>query len=394
MASVTIVSGKKGDSYQIRSFCGYDAKGKQIVRRKTWKPNPGMTPKQIEKELQRQCLLFDQDCAAGAAAGNIKFQTFAEQWFKEYAEKNLRPRSVSRLHDLEARTYAALGHLRIDKISTRSVQSFINNLSEDGINQRTGGGLSPKTIRHYNSFISDVMQYGVRMGMIPANPCTNVVLPPLEKKEKDVYTEEEAQAFLQDLIQEAPSKYQAFFVLAMYGGFRRGEILGLEWEDIDFQSEVVTIRRTSQYTKERGVYTDGTKTANSNRSLKLPAEVFPVLRRHRAEQAAERLRLGDQWQPSNRVFVTWNGAPMHPNSTYKWLKEFCAQFGHRFIGVHGFRHLNASLLINAGVDVRTVSASLGHSQTSTTLNIYSHTFTAAQAKASEAIGNALQLKKA
>lgn len=389
MATIT----KRGDTYRLRSYCGYDAKGKQVCRSTTWRPTPGMSAKQIEKEVQRQAVLFDEACAAGAAAGNVKFQAFAEQWFKEYAVPKLRPRTVDRLHQHEARTYAALGHLRLDKITMRAVQSFINNLSEDGINQSTGGGLSPKTIRNYLSFVSDVMQYAVRMGMIQSNPCSNVILPALEKKEKAVFTLEEAQAFLESL-EAAPLKYQAFFVLAIYGGFRRGELLGLEWGDIDFTHEVVTINRTSLYTKERGIFTDTTKTQGSNRALKLPAEVFNVLRRHRADQAAERLRLGDQWQPSERVFVTWNGGAMHPNTTYQWLKKFCESTGQRFLGIHQFRHLNASLLIHAGVDVRTVSASLGHSQASTTLNIYAHTFTAVQARASEAVANALSLKKA
>lgn len=380
-----------GTSYLIRSSCGYSTDGRQIVQTKTWKPDPGMKPRQIEKELKRQAVLFDEACAAGGSiSGSMKFQTLAEQWFKEYAQVNLRPRTLDRNHQHETRTYEALGHLRIDKITTRSVQSFINNLSEKGINQTTGGGLSPKTIRNYLSFVSDIMQYAVRMGMIQNNPCRNVILPPLEKKEKEVYTLDEAQTFL-DSLQTAPLKYQAFFVLAIYTGFRRGELLGIEWSDIDFENHVISIRRTSLYTKEKGIFTDTTKTENSRRSLKLPAEVFVVLHRYRAEQTSERLQLGDQWQQSDRIFVTWNGSPMHPNTTYQWLKRFCERTGQRFLGIHQFRHLNASLLIGAGIDPKTVSSSLGHTQVSTTLNIYAHTFAHSQARASEAVADVLAL---
>lgn len=374
------------------------------------------------------------------------------------SQSHLRARSVARLHQLEGRTYAALGHIRLDKLTPRHIQNFINDLGKEGISQREGrsrskvdlrallterdmnqrqlaqlagvsastvsslcrgepvtiptakkiakvlrkdyaalfetiepkGSLSPKTIRNYHGFVSSVLNYAVRMGMLQHNPANNVTLPHAEQKEKECYTLEEAQAFLESL-ENAPTKYRAFFVLAIYGGFRRGELLGLEWPDLDFDNRVVRIRRTSQYLKERGVFTDTTKTVQSQRALKLPAAVFDVLRQHRVEQVQERLRRGDQWHDSQRLFVNAFGQPMHPNTPYHWLKDFCQETGQRFLGVHHFRHLNASLLINSGADVRTVSASLGHSQVTTTLNIYAHTFAEAQALAGEAVAEALAL---
>ena len=451
---------KRGDTYRIRAYCGYDAKGKQVCRSTTWKPAPGMTPKQIEKELQRQAVLFEEKCSGQGWGGAVKFETFCDQWFEEYAQKTLRLRTVARLHQLEARTYAALGHIRLDKLTPRHIQTFINDLGKEGVSEREGHAkakvdllallseqnlnqkqlaekagvsrstissacrgdsvtvstakkiskafgkeaaalfsttapktvLSPKTIRNYHNFVSSVLSYAVRMGMIQHNPAQNVTLPPMERKEKECYTLEEAQAFLESL-EKAPTKYRAFFVLAIYGGFRRGEILGLEWPDLDFETCVVRIRRTSQYVKGPGVFTDTTKTTQSQRSLKLPAAVFDVLRQHRAEQAQERLMLGDQWHDTKRLFVGAFGEPMNPNTPYHWLERFCKETGQRFLGVHHFRHLNATLLINSGTDVRTVSASLGHSQVTTTLNIYAHTFAEAQARAGEAVAEALALGK-
>lgn len=228
----------------------------------------------------------------------------------------------------------------------------------------------------------------MRMGMIQHNPAQNVTLPHSEHKEKECYSLEEAQAFL-DSLESAPIKYRTFFVLAIYGGFRRGELLGLEWPDLDFETCVIRIRRTSQYLTGKGTFTDTTKTVQSQRALKLPAVVFDVLRQYRAAQAQERLSLGDQWHDTQRLFVNAFGEPMHPNTPYHWLKVFCEQTGQRFLGIHQFRHLNASLLINSGADIRTVSASLGHSQVTTTLNIYAHTFAEAQARAGEAVAAAL-----
>ena len=102
---------------------------------------------------------------------NIKFEPLAKQWFKEYAEIKLRPRTLERYHQLEERTYAAIGHLKMDKITMRHLQKFIDNLSEKGINKRTGGGLAPKSVRHYLNFISDVFDYAIKNRIVKENPC-------------------------------------------------------------------------------------------------------------------------------------------------------------------------------------------------------------------------------
>ena len=179
---------KRGNSYRIRCSTGYDSKGRQIMRSTTWTRDPNMTPRQVEKELQRQAVLFEEKCKAnGTAACNVKFEPFAQEWFTEYAEKRLRIRTVARLHQLEPRTYQAIGHLRMDKITARHIQLFMNNLAEPGINKRTGGGLSPKTQSHYLSFISSVFDYAIRMDMLTDNPTKRVTIQKLEQKEKEVF---------------------------------------------------------------------------------------------------------------------------------------------------------------------------------------------------------------
>ena len=87
---------KRGDSYRIIVSCGYDSHGKQIRRSTTWTPSPGMTKKQAEKELERAKVLFEEQCKNGASGGNIKFEAFAKQWFQEYAEHTLRPKTIER----------------------------------------------------------------------------------------------------------------------------------------------------------------------------------------------------------------------------------------------------------------------------------------------------------
>ena len=382
---------KRGNSYQIRVSCGYDVIGNQVMQTMSWKPDKNMTAKQIEKEVNRQAVLFEEACMKGRVISSIKFETFAEQWFEEYARRNLKNTSFDRMTRLKDKVYAAIGHFRLDKITTRHIQTFVNTLANTA-SEATGKLYARKTVVHHLSFISTVFGYASKMGMITDNPCRRVIVPKGEKKEKQVYTLEETEQFLA-LLHAAPLQYRVFFTLVVYSGFRLSEMLGLEWQDVCFTNSVISVRRTSNYTIEKGIYTDTTKTKKSMRSLKFPQFIMDMLKDYQTEQNTERERLGNKWEDTDRLFTRWNGEPMTNNIPYKWLMRFCAKHNFRFCDIHSFRHLNASLLINAGIDVTSVSAALGHAHTSTTLNIYSHYFQEAQARVSDAVANALDFSK-
>lgn len=381
---------KRGNTYQIRVSCGYDSKGNQVIQTTSWKPEPNMTARQVEKEVQKQAMLFEDKCLKGQVTANVKFEEFAEQWFQEYAKLNLRNTSYEKMKQLPPRVYPAIGHLRIDKITGRHIQQFINDLALNGRNKKNGKPLSRKTVIHHLNFISDVFGYAIKMNMLNDNPCRNVTIPKGEKKEKQIYTLEEiAQIF--ELLDgdDVPTKYRVFIKLAVYSGFRRGELLGLEWKDINWESNLISVRRTSNYTVEQGTYTDTTKTKMSQRTLKFPNYVMELLRELKAEQEAEAEKLGNQWVDTDRLFVKWNGEPMHNNAVYYWFKRFCGKNGIRFCDLHLLRHFYASALINEGVDAAAVSGALGHSVISTTTSIYCHVFQQAQAKAGDAIASVL-----
>ena len=379
---------KRGNSYQIRVSCGYDTSGNQVVQTMTWKPADGMNKKQIEKELQKQAILFEDKCMKGQVTANIKFQDFAEQWFEEYAKVNLRPTSYARMKQLTKRVYPAIGHKRLDKITARDIQKFVTDMLVNGKNMNTGKPLSRKTAVHHLSFISDVFSYAVCMGMLCDNPCRRVFVPKQEQEEKQIYTIEQVKILYENLKSE-PMKYQVYLLLSIYSGYRRSEMLGLEWKDIDFEHDLIHVRRTSQYTAEKGIYTDTTKTRKSKRVSKMPASIMNLLRQFKAEQDEEARRLGTKWEDHDRLFTKWNGAPMNPQTPFEWLKGYCERIGIPFRNIHSLRHLHASLLIFEGVDVVAVSEDMGHSVVGTTLNLYSHMFQEAKARNCDAISNAL-----
>lgn len=375
-------------TYEIKVSCGYGVDGKQRNQYKSYKPEPGMTKRQIEKEMQRQAILFEEDCKRGQITAAVKFETFAEQWFEEYAKVNLRPTSYARMKQLTKRVYPAIGHKRLDKITARDIQKFITDMLTNGRNLNNGKPLSRKTAVHHLSFISDVFSYAVRMGMLCDNPCRRVFVPKQEQEEKQIYTIEQVKILYENLKSE-PMKYQVYLLLSIYSGYRRSEMLGLEWKDIDFEHDLIHVRRTSQYTSEKGIYTDTTKTRKSKRVSKMPASIMNLLRQFKADQNEEARRLGTKWEDYDRLFTKWNGAPMNPQTPFEWLKGYCERIGIPFRNIHSLRHLHASLLIFEGVDVVAVSEDMGHSVVGTTLNLYSHMFQEAKARNCDAISNAL-----
>lgn len=380
---------KRGNSYQIRVSAGYDSEYRQVIHTKTWKPTPGMTERQIEKEVARQAIMFEEYCKKGIVTVNVKFKEFAEKWLNDFARVNLKKTTFQRMKNTTIRVYAAFGHLRVDSITRGQIQAFVDDMAKNGKNMKTGKPLSRKSIVHHLNFLSDVFNYALRFDMIDSNPCNHIFVPKGEKKEKEIYTVEEMKQLFKLINQYAPLKYKAFLTLAVYSGFRNGELMGLEWKDVDWENNVISVRRTSNYTVTDGNYTDTPKTKSSIRSLKLPQQVFDVLSELRESQLKNKENLGTKWIDSDRLFVTEVGKPLHRGSPYKWQREFTERHGMRFCDIHSLRHFNATVLINAGVDTATVSSALGHSNISTTTNIYFHAIREAQARTGEAIAAVL-----
>ena len=230
--------------------------------------------------------------------------------------------------------------------------------------------------------------YGERMGVVSDNPCNKVILPKIQYTEKKIYTSDDIHKIL-TLLENEPLQFKVFFTLMIYSGFRRGEMLGLEWKDVDFENNIISIRRTSNYLKKIGTYTDTTKTKRSQRTLKFPDPIMELLKIYKNEQEAQALQCGDKWIDSDRLFIKWNGEPMYNGKPYSWFRFFCERNEIQFHGIHSFRHTFASILVNQGVDIVTVSGALGHSTVSTTSNIYCHMLDEARAKITDAISTAL-----
>ncbi|MBR0235091.1 MAG: site-specific integrase [Clostridia bacterium] len=388
MASTRKRIGKDGKiSYLIRVSVGYE-NGKHIERTMTWKPEEGMTKWEIKKELEKRAIKFEDECLAEKPRLIPTFKDVGDEWFEEYAKLNLKITTLDKAYDHSARVYEEFGDTSIDKIGIKQIQLFVNSLAKPGANKKTGRALAPKTIKNYLGFISDILSYAVKMEMIHDNPCHKVTVPKGEQKEKQIYSQEEMVKLLYGL-NKAPLRYKTFFYLLSFGGLRKSEMLGLEWRDVDFDKRIICVNRASNHTTRHGTYTDTTKTKGSRRSIKVNKAVIDLLIQLKNEQKEKAETYGSKWIPTDRIFTTEFGGVMGNAAPYDWLKKFCKKIEIPFYGIHSFRHFVASALINGGLDVTTVSRTLGHSNPTTTLNIYSHLFQKAQEKVAEVMDNVI-----
>ena len=207
------------------------------------------------------------------------------------------------------------------------------------------------------------------------------------------YFQPEQVAAIREALESEPIKWQAITHLLLITGVRRGELLGLKWGKVDFERNRIEICNSVLYAADCGIYETTPKTARSKRTIALPSETMDLLRRYRAWQTAERLRLGAYYLDQGFVFSQDTGGPMHPDSVTDWLAKFSKRHGLPHINPHAFRHTMASMLYFNGVDSVSISKRLGHAQVTTTANIYAHVMEEADQRSADILADVF-LKKA
>lgn len=348
----------------------------QRYRQLTKRIYPALGHIRIDRINPHNLISFYQ--SLGAEESEIKSGRTAKANFKAVLKsQNMTYQKLSDISGVSLRTVKAAGTgNNISANSSKSIAAALG-VSETEIfsfKKEDTRKLAERTIKYYHTFLSSVFERAVKWGLIDSNPCRRVDAPKATRKETDCLTLEQAALFLEKLTDE-PIELQAMFNTLLLTGMRRGELMGLEWSDIDFENLTVTIRRTSQYTPQKGIYTDTTKTEQSKRIISIPENLAELLKRYRLELMRRRFALGDKWIDSDRLFIQWDGSPMHPNTPYSYLQKLLDKFSLPKVSLHSLRHTNASVMIASGTDIRTVSGRLGHSQASTTVNIkYPHKF--------------------
>lgn len=410
MANIQPRKNKDGKiiSYCIRVHKGRDTNGKQLKPyTMTFFFDEKWSEKKIQAELQKAATLFENECKKGFVADNKQtFERYANYVIDLKERIGVKHRTIVRYKELLERIKPAIGHYKLCDLKPQHLNAFYDQLSKDGINKATGGKLSSKTIIEHHRLIRTILAEAEKELLVPYNAASKATPPKNERKEANYIEIEDIERILFYSLQE-PLKKQVALNLLIFTGCRRGEIMGLQWSDIDFKNNLINIKRTSLYSKDRGIYQDTPKTEQSKRSISVPTKVMELLRVYKKEYNTKRLALGTAWTDTGFILVQENGKPMHPDT----LTDYCSSFRTKYnniiekenkdrpktnklpllphINPHAFRHSQASMLILSGLDCATVSKRLGHANISTTTNIYTHILHEADKKASDKLENIL-----
>lgn len=464
MANITPRKNKDGviTSYTIRVYHGYDKDGKRLKPyTMSYKPAPNMTARQIEKELNRQAVQFEEQCRLGYSLDNRQtFAEYAEYVLKCKQESGVKRRTIERYRELLERINAGIGHIKLANLRPQHLSGLYTQLRQQGIRKgngrafplvdiksfTTGSGLtkaklaevsgvslttlstvysgksiseqaaekickalsvpisnlfkveqnsrplSEKTILEHHRLISTILAYAEKEMLVQYNAAEKVVNKPKTERVKDInYFELADLEKMRDCLSSEPLKWQVITNLLIATGCRRGEIAGLKWSSVDFQRGELHINNNLLYSRELGVYQDTTKTATSDRTVRLPAEISDLLKEYRQYWVQLRLKYGDKWnyfinipdgkgvehkEKADFLFIREDGDkigyPINPDSITDWFKKFSERHGLPHINPHAFRHTLASVLCLNGVDMTTISKWLGHKNVTTTMNIYEH----------------------
>ena len=386
---------KRGkNSYRLTVSEGFDLNGRPMIHRKTIHG----TKKDAEVELAK----FVTEVQNGLVIDgkSLKFSEFVDVWKRDYGAKELAPTTYKRYcRMLETRILPYFGHFYINKIRPTDIMKFYDLLEKDtqlvrkkGNNgSKTKKPLSGKTILEHHRLLRAMLHRAVYWQLIVSNPAERVQPPRAKKPKRRSYDDEQTKILLENLekLTVEDTKYKVAIILTIFTGVRLGELMGLEWQDVDFRNGIISINRSSQYLSDMGVFTKVPKTESSIREIAIPEFIISLLEEYKLWYEDQKSLYGELWTNSDRLFVQADGKPMHPSSISKWFVKYVGTIGLPVINFHGLRHTNASLLVAQNVDIAVVSARLGHAQISTTLDFYVHPLLSHNRKAGYALENLL-----
>ena len=312
----------------------------------------------------------------------ITMKELLEEWLK-YSKDIWSPKTyIANAHWCEI-INKSIGHIKLQDINVKILEDFYKELRENTT-------YSDKTIQHFYTIITTSLKKAIIWGYIVNNPNSFIEKPKVRKKEIQCYSPEEVEKLL-ECIKNESLKYQAMIYLAIDSGARRGEIVGLTWNDIDFKKQTLNINKSVQYTKELGIFEKTTKTQTSDRIIYLSNKTIEILKAYQKEQLENKLKLGSKWENSKRIFTTIVGGDMHPDTPSQILEKIIKKYNLKRISFHGLRHTSISLQISSGIQAQIISKRAGHSSVSTTHSIYSHFFDNEFKEVASAMNNILSV---
>lgn len=349
---------KKRDRWYIRYYIGKDENGKW---KQKWEGG-WTTKKEAEKVLRSRIEELENTFERKTDSSTL--EVYLLHWLESYckprlAENTLRGYSVNvRKHILPY-----IGRIQLNKLQPKDIQKLYNSL--------IAKGLSGTSVRYVHNNLHKALASAVKQELIPRNPADLVDAPTVEYFEAATLTPEQAVRLLKACI---GLEIYIPVLLALTLGLRRGEALGLQWDDVDLVEKTVTVRHSANSTKE-GFVLSTPKTKNSRRTLLLPDVLASALEQVQNEQRARKNALGAEFNRLNLVCCREDGLPLGTNVLQHQFRDVLKTDGLPPIRFHDLRHTNATIMLRNKVPAKIVSSMLGHSSIGITMDTYSHVMT-------------------
>ena len=365
---------RKDGRWEGRYTAGHDPEtGKAI-----YKNVLGKTQAEVKEKVKQA--IGEAQALDVTKAGKYTVEEWMEVWFQDYAKIKVRPSSHQTYQGyIHNHIRPNIGDIPLEKLTSLDLQKFYKKLLTTGRVDRVGAkgqpkGLSAKTVRNIHQILSSALKLAQEQRLILTNPAEGCALPRVEHQEMKTLTTVQLASFFREARESGVFE---LYYLELATGLRRGELLGLKWEDIDLERGDLRVRR--QVSRINGEVVEAPlKTKNAYRTLPLAEDTVSVLRE-------QRRKVGN----SPWVFPSPNGGPISPDSVLHMLHRVLKRAGLPKVWFHDLRHTFATLALQNGVDVKTVSGMLGHFSAGFTLDTYAHITSAAQRQAAQTMGSVL-----
>ena len=365
---------RKDGRWEGRYTAGHDSEtGKAI-----YKNVLGRSQAEVKEKLKQA--IGEAQALDITKAGKYTVGEWMEVWFQDYAKIKVRPSSHQTYQGyIHNHIRPNIGDIPLEKLTSLDLQKFYKKLLTTGRVDRVEAkgqpkGLSAKTVRNIHQILSSALKLAQEQRLILANPAEGCALPRVEHQEMKTMTTVQLASFFREARESGVFE---LYYLELATGLRRGELLGLKWEDIDLERGDLRVRR--QVSRINGEVVEAPlKTKNVYRTLPLAEDTVSVLKE-------QRRKVGN----SPWVFPSPNGGPISPDSVLHMLHRVLKRAGLPKVRFHDLRHTFATLALQNGVDVKTVSGMLGHFSAGFTLDTYAHITSAAQRQAAQTMGSVL-----
>ncbi len=356
---------KNGKYYAVINLT--DNKGK---RKQKWIAT-GYEEKNNKKKAEKflREVLLQYETVSNAIQSDVLFSEYIQLWLNSVKSSvdEITYQGYAIVANSQIIPYFENKKIKLCNLSRENIQEYINIKSENGkLNGK--GGLSPKTMKTHKLIIQLAVKEAIKSGLISKNPCEYVVLPKMQRREPQFYTETQITDFFGKIKEE--DIYPLLYITVIYG-LRRSEVLGLKWDSINFENKTICIKHTVVCCTQL-VEKDSTKTDSSYRTFPLIGDIENLLQRLKEKENANRMLFGSSYNENDYIFKWDDGRPYLPDYVTKKFQKLLKKYDLPHIRFHDLRHSCASLLISKGFTLKDIQEWLGHSDIRTTANIYAH----------------------